>query len=158
MHDKEMAYGQGRELHPKPKFFVTFEEYLSATFGHKNFRFCFPQSWPHQDLLSRNVLGLAMIIFPPWRQQYHHNLRLSDGLIVLAWIEIVAILVYHQPSYNTSHTMKVRYETQWPTVANRYHFVLWDVSCMESWHLLTPSLGSVHPGWSCCQQVQWFTL
>ena len=24
---------------------------------------CFPQSWPHQDLLSRNVLGLAMLMF-----------------------------------------------------------------------------------------------
>ena len=28
------------------------------------------KSWPHQDLLSRNVLGLAMIMFPSQRQ-YH---------------------------------------------------------------------------------------
>ena len=44
------------------------------------------------DLLSRNV---------------HHNLRSTDGLTILAnWLEIVAILVHYQPSYNTSHTMK----------------------------------------------------
>ena len=61
---------------------------------------CFPQSWPHQDLLSWNVLGLAMLMFPPWRR-YHHNLRSTDGLTVLAWIEIVAILVHYQSSCNT---------------------------------------------------------
>ena len=33
-------------------------------------------------------------------------LRLSDGLTVLVRIEIVAILVHYQPSYNTSHTIK----------------------------------------------------
>ena len=32
------------------------------------------------------------------------NLRLTDGLTVLARIEIVAILVHYQLSYNTSHT------------------------------------------------------
>ena len=47
-----------------------------------------PQSWPHQDLLSRNVLGLAMLMFLP-RRQYHHDLRLTDGLTVLSRIEIV---------------------------------------------------------------------
>ena len=31
-------------------------------------------------------------------------LRSTDGLTVLAWIDIVAILVHYQPSYNTSHT------------------------------------------------------
>ena len=30
----------------------------------------------------------------------------SNGMTVLARIEIVAILVHYQPSYNTSHTMK----------------------------------------------------
>ena len=30
----------------------------------------FPQSLPHQDLLSRNVLGLAMRMFPP--QRWYH--------------------------------------------------------------------------------------
>ena len=30
----------------------------------------------------------------------------TDGLTVLARIEIVAILVHYQPSYNTSHTMQ----------------------------------------------------
>ena len=34
------------------------------------------------------------------------DLRSTDGLTVFAWIEIVAILVHYQPSYNTSHTMK----------------------------------------------------
>ena len=47
-----------------------------------------------------------MLMFPP-RRQYHHNLRSTDGLTILAnWLEIVAILVHYQPSYNTSHTMK----------------------------------------------------
>ena len=47
-----------------------------------------------------------MLMFPP-RRRYHHNLRLTDGLTILAnWLEIVAILVHYQPSYNTSHTMK----------------------------------------------------
>ena len=33
----------------------------------KNFNLMkfFPQSWPHQDLLSRNVLGLAMRMIQP---------------------------------------------------------------------------------------------
>ena len=34
------------------------------------------------------------------------DLQSTDGLTVLARIEIVAILVHYQPSYNTSHTMK----------------------------------------------------
>ena len=34
------------------------------------------------------------------------NLRSTDGLTVLAMIEIVAILVHYQPSDNTSHSMK----------------------------------------------------
>ena len=34
------------------------------------------------------------------------DLQLIDGLTILAWIEIVAILVHYQLSYNTSHTMK----------------------------------------------------
>ena len=34
-------------------------------------------------------------------------MRSTDGLTVLTnWLEIVAILVHYQPSYNTSHTMK----------------------------------------------------
>ena len=37
----------------------------------------------------------------------------ADGLTILAnWLEIVTILVHYQPSYNTSLTMKVHYETQ----------------------------------------------
>ena len=31
------------------------------------------------------------------------NLRWTDGLTLLARIEIVTILVHYQPSYNTSH-------------------------------------------------------
>ena len=76
-------------------------------------------------------------MFPPQRQ-YHHILNSTDGLTVLAQIEIVAILVHYQPSCNTSHTMKVHYETQWPTAAHRCHFVLRDVSCVPNskltWH------------------------
>ena len=34
------------------------------------------------------------------------DLRSTDGLTVLARIEIVAIMVHYQPSYNTSHKMK----------------------------------------------------
>ena len=48
---------------------------------------------------------MYMLLFPPWRW-YHHNLWSTDGLTILAWIEIVAILVHYQPSYNTSYTMK----------------------------------------------------
>jgi hypothetical protein len=47
-----------------------------------------------------------MLMFLPQRR-YHHNLRSTDGLTVLAnWLEIVTILVHYQLSYNTSHTMK----------------------------------------------------
>ena len=89
------------------------------------------------------------VIFPPQRL-YHHILGLTDGLTVLAQIEIVAILVHYQPSCNTSHTMKVHYETHWPTAARRCHFVLRDVSCMQSWHLSTPSHPWVPPEWPYC--------
>ena len=34
------------------------------------------------------------------------DLQSTDGLTVLARIEIIAILVHYQPSYNTSHTIK----------------------------------------------------
>ena len=64
-----------------------------------------------QDLLSRNVLGLAMRMFRPQRQ-YHYILQLKDGLTVLAQIEIVAILVHYQTFCNTSQKMKVHYEIQ----------------------------------------------
>jgi hypothetical protein len=42
----------------------------------------------------------SCLVNVPSRRRYHHNLRLTDGLTVLAWIEIVAILVHYQPSYN----------------------------------------------------------
>ena len=46
-------------------------------------------------------------MFPP-RRRYHHNLQATDGLTALAsWLDIVAILIHYQPSYNTSHTMKL---------------------------------------------------
>ena len=49
---------------------------------------------------------MYMLMFPP-RRLYHHNLQSTDGPTILAnWLEIVAILVHYQPSYNTSHTMK----------------------------------------------------
>ena len=34
----------------------------------------FPQSWPHQDLLSRNVLGLVMIMLPPQWWDIHEKM------------------------------------------------------------------------------------
>ena len=63
----------------------------------------------NQDLLSKNVLSIV----PASKAVSSHTAinRWSDGLTVLAWIEIVAILVHYQPSCNTSHTMKVHYET-----------------------------------------------
>ena len=44
----------------------------------------------------------------PLLRQYHHNLRLTDGLTVLAWLVVRDSLHLgnYQPSYNTSHTMK----------------------------------------------------
>ena len=36
------------------------------------------------------------------------DLRSSDGMTVLARLEIVAILVLYQPSYNTSHTQETQ--------------------------------------------------
>ena len=41
-----------------------------SRFLHKfrlKFKYLFPESWPHQDLLSRNLQGLAMRMFQPWR-------------------------------------------------------------------------------------------
>ena len=78
-----------------------------------------PQSWPFQDLLSRNVLGLAMLMFSTQRR-YHHDLRSTDGLTVLPRIEIVAILVDYQPSYNTSHTMLTS-----QSEFKKYYLALW---------------------------------
>ena len=43
---------------------------------------CFPQSCTHQNMLSRNVLGLAIRMFPPQRR-YHLSVMLTDGLTVL---------------------------------------------------------------------------
>ena len=66
-----------------------------------------------------------------------------DSLTILASIEIVPHLGTHQPSYNSSHTMKVHYETRWPTAARQCQFALREVSCMQSWHFLTRSLPQV---------------
>ena len=49
----------------------------------KVFFVCFPQSGTHQDLIYRNVQGLAMRMFPP-RRRYHPSVMLTDGLTVLA--------------------------------------------------------------------------
>ena len=58
------------------------------------------QSWPHQDLLSRNVLGLAMRMFHP----VSSNLQSTDGLTVSARIEIVADLqTSSHPQMSASH-------------------------------------------------------
>ena len=42
----------------------------------------------------------------PTPKAVSYDLQSTDGLTVLARIEIVTILVHYQPSYNTSHTMK----------------------------------------------------
>ena len=42
--------------------------------------------------------------FPAPIKTVSSDLRSTDGLTVVARIEIVAILVHYQPSYNTSHT------------------------------------------------------
>ena len=44
-------------------------------------------------------------------------------------------------------------ETQWPTAARWCHFALRDVSCRQSWHLLTPSHPWVPPEWPPCQKA-----
>ena len=96
-----------------PSFFTTYKALLAKILVIKScgglffkikIKLNFPQSWPHQDLLSRNVLGLAMRMFPPVGGIIRSAIdRWSD---FLARIEIIAILVHYQPSYNTSHTMK----------------------------------------------------
>jgi hypothetical protein len=51
--------------------------------------------------------GMYMLMFPP-KRGYHHNLRSTDSLTILAnWLEIIPILVHYQPSYNKSHTIKL---------------------------------------------------
>ena len=89
--------------------------------------------------LWRQFLQLCMfeicLFLIPAPKALSSNLWSTDGLTVLARIEIVTILVYYQPSFNT-HTHN---ETQWLTVACRCHFALRDISCRQSWHLLTPS-------------------
>ena len=101
------------------------------------------QSWPHQDLLSRNVLR-----------------QLTDGLTVLARI----LRDRDSCQLGTLSTILQNFtqlETQWPKAACRCHFALRGVSCMQSWHLLTPSHLRVPPEWSYCRQAQcrrWFTV
>ena len=63
-----------------------------------------------------------MFMFPP-RRQYHHNLRSTDGLTMLAnWLEIVGILVHYQSSYNTSLTIKPSdiASTRYQNISQRY--------------------------------------
>ena len=69
---------------------------------------------------------MYMLMFLP-RRRYHHNLRSTDGLTILAnWLEIVAIWSW------------------WPTAARRWRFALRDVSRRPagkvaiSRHLVTP--------------------
>ena len=58
------------------------------------------------DLTRTCFPGLYWVL--PWEyslpKAVSSNLGPTDGLTVLARIEIVAILVHYQPSYNTSHT------------------------------------------------------
>ena len=93
----------------------------------------FPQSWPHHDLLSRNVLGFAIRMLPPrggitqsaidrWSDcigQYRDSRHLGTLSTILQ---------------NFTHN-----GTQWPTAPRWCHFALRDVSCRQSWHLWTPS-------------------
>ena len=52
------------------------------------------------------------------------DLRSTDGLTVLVRIEIVAILVHYQPSYNNSHTMK-------PSDPLLLAYVFWALGCFD---------------------------
>ena len=106
------------------------------------------------DLLSKNVH-----VNVPSSKWYHHNLRSTDGLTISAnWLEIVAILVHYQPSYNTSHTMKPSDLLLLVDVALRcgmYPAGKVDISQ----HLVTPGL--LQSDHTYCQQAQcryWFTV
>ena len=68
----------------------------------------------------------------PWECSLPEGGIIRSAMTVLARIEIVAILVHP----TTIHTHN---ETQWPTAACRCYFALRDVSCRQSWYLLTPS-------------------
>ena len=93
------------------------------------------------DLLSRNVHG--NVPAPKW---YHHNLRLTDGLTISDnWLEIVAILVHYQPSYNTSHKTKPSDPLLCANGTVRWGMY---ISHRQSCHLWTPSHPQVPP-------VQW---
>ena len=56
----------------------------------------FPQSWPQQDLLSMNVLGLSMRMFPPRRRLtiLKSDLKLKRQLfeLVILWPFLVILL------------------------------------------------------------------
>ena len=91
---------------------ITFCEAYESTYGHL---INFSQSWTCFP-------GMYMLLFPPWRR-YHHNLWLTDGLTMLAnWLEIVAILVHYQSSYNTSLTIKPSdiASTRYQNISQRY--------------------------------------
>ena len=82
------------------------------------------------------------------------DLRSTDSLTVLARIEIVAILIHYQPSYNTSHT-------QWNPVTQCCSPMSRNVFCRQNWHLSTPSHLWVPSKWLFCLQAQcwrWFTV
>ena len=73
--------------------------------------------------------------------QHHSGLRSRElGQAPMLQVCLIGTMVYYQPSYNTSHN-----EIQWPTAARQCHFALRDVSCRQSWHVLSPSDPRVPP-------------
>ena len=116
----------------------------------------------HSHALTRTCFpGMYWVL--PW------ECSCPEGGIICLWCQQMVWLYWlhnrdSMPNwYTINHptTLHTHNETQWPTTARGWHFVLRDVSCRQSWHLLTPSHPWVPPEWPYCQQAQcghWFTL
>ena len=107
---------------------------------------CFPQSCTHVDLLSRNLLDLAMRMLLPQRRYD------PSEMSTVCLIGTLSTVLQHFTTHN---------ETLWPTTACPCYFLLRDVSFRQSWHLSTTCHPQVPPEWPYCQQAQckhWFTV
>ena len=98
-----------------------------------------------QDLLSRDALS---IMFLPSRR-YHHILWSTDGLTVLARIEIVAILVHNESSLWNDYCLDYRSVQTDPA---RIHYIGWEtffivdrpgVNVLAYWYFLSICNSSV---------------
>ena len=90
----------------------------------------------HYDLRSME-LGQApmLLVFQTPRQELSSHPH--QQMVWLSWLQDKDSM----PNwYNINHptTLHSHNETQWPTAAPWWHFVLRDVSCRQSCHLLTP--------------------